>query len=94
MPYALQQAVDEEYDRLERDGIVKKVEFSEWATPWYICPKLTVPPVPVVIMPSQITPVNVSKLPNFLTKGRVPQIKGWSEIHEVASQKCFSTATP
>lgn len=33
VPYALQQAVEEEYNPLERDGIIRKVEFSEWATP-------------------------------------------------------------
>jgi hypothetical protein len=31
VPYALKSAVDEEYDRLEREGIIEKVEFSEWA---------------------------------------------------------------
>ena len=33
VPYALQEAVDAEYRRLESEGIVEKVEFSEWATP-------------------------------------------------------------
>lgn len=33
VPYALQQAVEEEYNRLERDGIISKVEHSERATP-------------------------------------------------------------
>jgi len=33
VPYALQQAVEDEYNRLERDGIIRKVEFSDWATP-------------------------------------------------------------
>ena len=32
VPYALQEAVDAEYHRLESEGIVQKVEFSEWAT--------------------------------------------------------------
>ena len=31
--YALQEAVGAEYHRLESEGIVEKVEFSEWATP-------------------------------------------------------------
>ena len=39
MPYALQQAVEEEYNRLERDGIIRKVEFSDWATPMVHVPK-------------------------------------------------------
>ena len=33
VPYALQEAVDAKYHRLESEGIVEKVEFSEWATP-------------------------------------------------------------
>ena len=39
VPYALKSAVDEEYDRLEREGIIEKVEFSEWATPMVHIPK-------------------------------------------------------
>ena len=39
VPYALQQAVEEEYNRLERDGIISKVEHSEWATPMVHVPK-------------------------------------------------------
>ena len=33
VPYSLLDSVNEEYDRLERQGIVEKVEFSNWATP-------------------------------------------------------------
>ena len=33
VPYALQEAVEAEYNRLESEGIVERVEFSEWATP-------------------------------------------------------------
>ena len=39
VPYALQQAVEDEYNRLERDGIIRKVEFSDWATPMVHVPK-------------------------------------------------------
>ncbi|XP_022798026.1 uncharacterized protein LOC111336238 [Stylophora pistillata] len=39
VPYALQEAVDAEYHRLESEGIVEKVEFSEWATPMVHVPK-------------------------------------------------------
>ena len=39
VPYALKSAVDDEYDRLEREGIIGKVEFSEWATPIVHIPK-------------------------------------------------------
>ena len=39
VPYALKYAVDDEYDRLEREGIIEKVEFSEWATPMVHIPK-------------------------------------------------------
>jgi len=39
VPYALQEGVEEEYNRLERDGIIRKVEFSNWATPMVHVPK-------------------------------------------------------
>ena len=39
VPYAPQEAVEAEYSRLEAEGIVEKVEFSEWATPMVHVPK-------------------------------------------------------
>ena len=39
VPYALQEAVVAEYNRLESEGIVERVEFSEWATPIVHVPK-------------------------------------------------------
>ena len=39
VPYALQEAMEAEYNRLESEGIVEKVEFSEWATPMVHVPK-------------------------------------------------------
>ena len=39
VPYALQEAVEAEYGRLESERIVEKVEFSEWATPMVHVPK-------------------------------------------------------
>ena len=39
VPYALQEAVEAEYNRLESEGIVERVEFSEWATPMVRVPK-------------------------------------------------------
>ena len=39
VPYDLQQAVEAEYNRLESEGIVERVEFSEWATPMVYVPK-------------------------------------------------------
>ena len=35
----LQEPVEAEYSRLEAEGIVEKVEFSEWATPVVHVPK-------------------------------------------------------
>lgn len=32
-PYAMRQRIEEELDRLQRDGIIKPVEYSDWATP-------------------------------------------------------------
>ena len=40
VPYARQEAVEAEYNRLESEGIVERVEFiSEWATPMVHVPK-------------------------------------------------------
>ena len=39
MPYALKQQVEAELDRLEHQGIIKKVEQSNWAAPIVIVPK-------------------------------------------------------
>ena len=39
VPYALQEAIEEEYHPLESGGIMEKVEFSEWATPMVHVPK-------------------------------------------------------
>ena len=39
VPYALQESVEAEYDRLEAEGIVEKVEFSDCATPMVHVPK-------------------------------------------------------
>ena len=33
MPYSLKPAVEEELARLQRDGIIEPVKFSEWAAP-------------------------------------------------------------
>ena len=39
VPLALKQAIGEELDRLESEGIIEKVEFSEWAAPVVPVPK-------------------------------------------------------
>ena len=39
VPYALQKAVEAEYNRLGSEGIVERMEFSEWATPMIHVPK-------------------------------------------------------
>ena len=39
VPYVLKQQVEAELDRLEQQGIIKKVEHSCWATPIVIVPK-------------------------------------------------------
>ncbi|KAK3749146.1 hypothetical protein QZH41_009832, partial [Actinostola sp. cb2023] len=39
VPYALQPTVEEEYDRLEREGIIERIEYSEWGTPMVHIPK-------------------------------------------------------
>ena len=37
--YALQPAVEDEYNRLEAEDVIEKVEFSYWATPMVHIPK-------------------------------------------------------
>ncbi len=39
MPFALKDVVGQELDRLEEQGALKKVEFSEWAAPIVTVPK-------------------------------------------------------
>ena len=39
VPYALKSAIEDEFDRLKREGIVEKVTHSEWATPIVAVPK-------------------------------------------------------
>ena len=39
VPYALQEAAEAEYNRLESEGIVERVEFSDWVTPMVHVPK-------------------------------------------------------
>ena len=38
VPYALRPPIEEELDRLEREGIIEKVTHSEWATPLVAVP--------------------------------------------------------
>ena len=39
VPFALREAVEKELDRLEQDGVIKKVDHSEWAAPIVVVPK-------------------------------------------------------
>ena len=39
VPYTLQEAVEAEHNRLESEGIVERVEFSDWATQWFMSPR-------------------------------------------------------
>ena len=39
VPYAVRSSIEEEIDRLEREGILEKVTHSEWATPIVAVPK-------------------------------------------------------
>ena len=39
VPFALRSAVEADLDRLEREGVIEKVTFSEWATPVVVVPK-------------------------------------------------------
>ena len=39
MPFALRATVDDELQRLEREGVLEKVDVSDWATPLVIVPK-------------------------------------------------------
>ena len=39
VPYTIKQPIEKELDRLEQDGIIEKVEHSEWAVPIVPVPK-------------------------------------------------------
>ena len=39
VPYALRPAVEQELDRMQREGVIVPVDFSEWATPLVCIPK-------------------------------------------------------
>ena len=39
VPYALKERVEKELDRLESEGIIQKVDYSDWATPIVAVPK-------------------------------------------------------
>ena len=39
VPYALRSKVDNEFDRLEREGVIHKVELAEWASPIVVVKK-------------------------------------------------------
>ncbi|XP_038060784.1 uncharacterized protein K02A2.6-like [Patiria miniata] len=39
VPYALKQQVEEELDKLERNGVLVKTDQSDWATPVVVVPK-------------------------------------------------------
>ncbi|XP_043208414.1 uncharacterized protein K02A2.6-like [Amphibalanus amphitrite] len=39
VPYALQDAVDEELKKWEKTGIAERIEYSDWATPLVVVPK-------------------------------------------------------
>ena len=39
VPYALQDAVEEELRKWEEDGVAEKVDYSEWASPLVVVPK-------------------------------------------------------
>lgn len=39
VPYALREIVEKELERLESNGIISKVEYSQWGTPLVVVPK-------------------------------------------------------
>jgi hypothetical protein len=39
IPYALKPKVEAELDRMEKEGVIEKISFSEWASPLVIVPK-------------------------------------------------------
>lgn len=39
MPYALRGKVKEELEKLEKQDIIERVQYSEWATPIVVVPK-------------------------------------------------------
>ena len=37
VPFAIQEAIGRELDRLEQSGIIEKVNYAQWAAPMYRC---------------------------------------------------------
>ena len=78
VPYAVRGAIEEELDRLEQQGILKKVTYSEWATPivavakpdgrYRICGDFKVKATPEKITAVEKTPLPqiVQQLRSFL----------------------------
>ena len=39
IPYSLREKVERELDRLQKDGVISRVDWSDWATPIVVVPK-------------------------------------------------------
>ena len=39
IPYSLSEKVERELDRLQKDGVISRVDWSDWATPIVVVPK-------------------------------------------------------
>ena len=77
VPDALQEAFEAEYNRLESEGIVKRVEFSEWATPMIHVHKQMETHVLVMIMLLLSTPSFTSLSIQFPSL----ETAGWTTFH-------------
>lgn len=63
VPYALKDKIEQELDRLEKEGTIEKVEFSEWAAP--IVPIMKPDKTVRICGDYKITVNQVSKLDNY-----------------------------
>ena len=83
VPYALQEAVDAEYHRLESESIVEKIKFSEWATPMVHVPKAdgttrSCGDYAVTVHPQ----LNVPQYPTSLLEDVFVKLRGGKRFHQ------------
>ena len=86
VPYAIRAKVDQELDRLEKEGIIERVDFAEWASPIVIVKKRTVTFDCVLI--SKSPSINTSIHNNILSQ--IPQIYCLRSLGARSSQSSIS----
>ena len=78
---------------MERDGIIRKVEFSEWETPMVHVRKSDGSTRSCGNYPISVNPqLKVPSYPIPLPEDVFNKFRGGSGLHKTGSQECISTA--